>query len=573
MHNRQYSHMQFITRWFRGIFTVLLMLLFFPSLTAQEVDFTSSNLPIVVIDTDGQDIPYDNPRIRAHMGIIWNGPGERNEVTDPYNDYDGVISIEIRGASSSGWSKKSYSIETENIDSSNYNVPLLGMPTENDWVLYAPYYDRSLMRNVLTYRMVETWGWYAPRTRYCELVLNDKYKGVYVLMEKIKRDKNRVDISKMDEDDNAGDSLTGGYIFKVDKEPWKPGFDGKYKPSTEKDLLTRYQYVYPKSDHITPSQEDYISHYVWDFEDAIHSKYPHDPVTGYPAYLNVASFVDNFLINELSKNVDGYRLSSYYHKDRDSKGGKITAGPVWDYNFSFGNIAYYDAEKYTSWSLSYMLSNGFVNGGDPFKVPSWWDPLFHDSLFVEQVISRWHELRQSLLTPDLFGQVVDAIADTLDESKDRNFTIWPGPGDPKLPEDGWFPPMGPTDNFTSYADEIDYLKWWTAQRIEWMDNNIEFLRNNVTPPVTDPLKFRLGQNIPNPFTSSTTIQYELLYQNHVILTIYSLTGRRIAVLVDELQPRGKYNITWSPQGLPAGLYLYELRAGSYRAVRKMSVTR
>jgi hypothetical protein len=133
--------------------------------------------------------------------------------------------------------------------------------------------------------------------------------------------------------------------------------------------------------------------------------------------------------------------------------------------------------------------------------------------------------------------------------------------------------MGPTEHFTSYADEINYLKEWTAQRINWMDNNIEFLRNNVTPPYQEPLRFRLEQNNPNPFTTSTTIRYELLYQNHVVLTIYSLTGQRIAVLVDELQPRGQYSVTWSPMGLPAGIYLYELRAGPFHAVKKLSVTR
>ena len=569
----RYHHPISINRLSRRLISAALLLCFFTSLQAQEVDFTSSNLPIVVIDTRGQHIPYDNPRIRADMGIIWNGPGERNEITDPFNDYDGMISIEIRGASSSGWSKKSYSIETEKPDSSNNNVSLLGLPKENDWVLYAPYYDRSLMRNVLTYHLAREWGWYAPRTRFCELVLNGDYQGVYVLTEKIKRDKNRVAIKKMDNDDNAGDSLTGGYIFKVDKEPWKPGFDGRYKPDPDDDLLTRYQYVYPKADRITPSQEDYISHYFWSFEDAIHSNHPHDTTNGYPAYLNVASFVDNYIINELSKNVDGYRLSSYYYKDRDSRGGKITAGPVWDYNFSFGNVAYYHAERAGEWNLQYLISPHFLHGGDPFLVPSWWDPLIHDSLFVEEVIRRWHELRQSLLTPETINAFIDAVADTLDEAKDRNFTIWPGPGDPKLPGDGWFPPMGPTEHFTSYADEISYLKSWTAQRITWIDNNIEHLRDGATPPDTGPLKFWLGQNIPNPVITTTTIHYELLYQNHVVLTLYSLTGRRIAVLVDELQPRGKYNVTWSPHGLPAGIYLYELRAGPFRAVKKLSVVR
>ncbi len=182
------------------------------------IDFTSSNLPIIIINTNGLSIPYDNPRIVAEMGIIYNGQGERNNISDSLNNYSGKISIEIRGASSSGWSKKSYGIETQNDDGSNNNVSLLGMPEENDWILYASYYDRSFLRNVLTFKLANDMGWYASRTRYCELVLNGEYQGIYVLMEKIKRDKNRVDISKLNPDEISGDDVTGGYIIKVDKE-------------------------------------------------------------------------------------------------------------------------------------------------------------------------------------------------------------------------------------------------------------------------------------------------------------------------------------------------------------------
>ena len=536
-------------------------------LPAQEVDFTSSNLPIVVIDTRGQEIPKESPRIRADMGIIWNGPGQRNEITDPYNDYDGMISIKIHGSSSGGWSKKSYSIETEKPDSSNNNVPLLGMPKENDWILYAPYYDRSLMRNVLTYRMMESWGWYAPRTRYCEMVLNGDYQGIYVLTEKIKRDKHRVNIAKMDADDNAGDSLTGGYIFKVDKEPWKPHFNGKYRPYPDASYHTHYQYVYPKADNITPSQIDYISHHFWDFEDAAAGSDREDPEKGYPAYLNVASYVDMYLINELTKNVDGYVLSSYFYKDRDSDGGKITAGPVWDFNFSFGNVAYNHAQYYSDWQLQFYLNHNY-------SVPYWWNNLIYDSLFVEDVIQRWHELRQSLVTTEHIDAFIDAVADTLDEAKDRNFTIWIGPGDPPAPEDGWFPPSDPIDDFTSYADEINYLKMWTAQRIQWMDDHIEALRDKVIHPGdTASYDFLLSQNRPNPATDHTTFIYEIPYQYHVQLKIYSLTGRLVATLVDERQMRGRYNVPWNTQGIAAGMYIFELRAGPYRSVKKLMIVR
>ena len=569
-HPRPFS----ISRCFPALLTAIALWLALPGVLTAQVDFTSSNLPIVVIDTRGQEIPYDNPRIRADMGIIWNGPGRRNEITDPFNDYDGMISIEIRGASSSGWLKKSYSIETEKADSSNRNVSLLGMPKENDWVLYAPYYDRSLMRNVFTYRLVESWGRYAPRTRYCELVLNGNYQGVYVLTEKIKRDKNRVDIKKMDDDDNAGDSLTGGYIFKLDKESWKPNFPGKYRPTPEAPHHSHYQYVYPKPDRLTPSQADYIKHYFWAFEDAVQSSRPHDTVTGYPAYIDIASFVDHFLISELAKNVDSYYFSCYFHKDRDSRGGKITMGPVWDYNFAYGNVAYNDAEHYTGWELMFFLNHNHAHPTDPYPVPFWWNNLIHDSLFVERVIARWHGLRQSLLTPERVNTFVDAVADTLDEAKERNFSIWIGPGDPAAPGDGWFPPDDPIDDFTSYADEINYLKMWTGQRIRWIDDNVEKLRDGVWHPGdSEDHDFRMMQNYPNPFTDKTTITYDIPYQYDVQMKIYSLTGRLVATLVDEKQVRGRYEVVWQPRGLPAGIYIVELRAGPHRTTRKISVIR
>ena len=192
----------------KAIRFVVITFFFLISLSGKtQVTFTSSNLPIVVIETGGFDIPYDDPRLIADMGVIYNSQGTRNNITDPFNNYDGKISIEIRGSSSAGWSKKSYSFETRNPDNSNNNISLIGLPRENDWVLYAPYYDRSFLRNVFTFHLAREMGWYASRTRYCELLLDGEYKGIYVLMEKVKRDSNRVHISKLTDLDVYGDEI------------------------------------------------------------------------------------------------------------------------------------------------------------------------------------------------------------------------------------------------------------------------------------------------------------------------------------------------------------------------------
>ncbi|MBC8384513.1 MAG: CotH kinase family protein, partial [Candidatus Cloacimonetes bacterium] len=178
--------------------------------------FEESHLPIVIIDTYGQEIP-NSYRIVVHIGIINNESSETNYITDPFDSYDGFAGIEIRGSSSVMFPKKQYAFETQDEFGENLNVPLLGLPTENDWILYAPYSDKTLIRNALAYELARKAGRYASRLRFCELVINDDYKGLYILFEKIKRDDDRVDISEMDQDDIAGDELTGGYILKVDK--------------------------------------------------------------------------------------------------------------------------------------------------------------------------------------------------------------------------------------------------------------------------------------------------------------------------------------------------------------------
>ncbi|HEX5167778.1 MAG TPA: CotH kinase family protein, partial [Cyclobacteriaceae bacterium] len=197
---------------------ILLLLVLLASLASSSngQTFSSSNLPIIVIDTDNQPI-LDDPKIMASMGIIDNGAGERNNLADPFNNYDGKMGIEIRGSSSQMFPKKQYGIELWDDASNGIDASLLGLPEEEDWVLFAPYNDKSLMRDVMAYKLGRDMGHYAPRTKYCEVVLNDQYNGLYVLIEKIKRDKNRVDINKLDPDEISGNSLTGGYILKLDK--------------------------------------------------------------------------------------------------------------------------------------------------------------------------------------------------------------------------------------------------------------------------------------------------------------------------------------------------------------------
>ena len=326
-------------------------LIFLLPFCAYAQTFTSSNLPLVVLNTNGQII-IDDPKINATMGIIWNGPGKRNTLSDPKNDFNGNISIEIRGSSSQGFLKKSYGFETKSIDLVDMDVSLLGMPAETDWVLYAPYTDKTMIRDVFTYTMDASLGHYSPRCRYVELFLNGKYEGVYVLMEKIKRNTNRVDIAKLLITDTTGENLTGGYIIKIDKITGGGGGVGWYSDYSNVYGKTYYQYEYPKSNEITIEQKSYIQSYVRGMEKALYL----EKFTGtgsYHEYLNDSSFIDFMIINEFAKNVDGYRLSSYLYKGKNKM---MNCGPIWDFNLTYGNADYYNA--WTTTGFQYKADLG-----------------------------------------------------------------------------------------------------------------------------------------------------------------------------------------------------------------------
>lgn len=271
----------------------------------QKVNFTSSNLPIVVIDTHGQAIP-DEPKIEADMGIIYNGPGVRNNLSDPFNHYNGKIAIEIRGSSSQQFPKKQYGFETKDAQGKDLDVSLLNMPEEADWILSASYSDKTLMRNVLAYKLANDMGRYASRTQFCEVVLNGDYHGVYMLMEKIKRDKNRVNISKMEPTDISGDALTGGYIIKIDKLEGSDtdGWYSTFLPYPGAWQRIYYQYDTPKLEDLAPEQISYIKNFVFTFENLMTKPEYADPQNGYAQYIDIDSFVDYFILNEISRNVE-----------------------------------------------------------------------------------------------------------------------------------------------------------------------------------------------------------------------------------------------------------------------------
>jgi subtilisin-like proprotein convertase family protein len=499
----------------------------------------SSDIPVVLINTNGQSIP-DDPKITGWMGIIDNGPGIRNYVTDPPNDYDGYIGIELRGTSSLSFPQKQYGIETRDSSGVDTSVAILGMPPESDWVLYAPYNDKTLMRNALTYSLARDMGRYASRSRFCELVLNGEYKGVYTFFEKIKRDSARVSISKLTPTDTAGADVTGGYICSldwVDNDGWYSNYPPDPTNPTNNDIF--YQYIYPKDDVIHSLQEDYIQQYVDSFETALSGSGFGDPLTGWRKYAHEGSFIDYYIMNELSKNVDGYRLSAFFYKEKITDGNMIKMGPLWDFNLAWHNADYCNNQFYGGWAYEFT---DFCAWDFPF----WWRRLNQDTLFQNNVRCRWEELRTGVLDTAYMFNYIDSIATLLDESRQRHFYTYPILGIYVWPNPSPIP--------TTYAGEINSLKTWIRNRVIFMDNN---LPGNCIISGTANGSASSGPLLnvyPNPARDEVTIAHP--DAQAAIIRLLDVTGRTVRGVPSNRSGQTVIEVA----DLPDGMYLVTLEA-------------
>jgi hypothetical protein len=518
-----------------------------PSWFVAPLNFSSSNLPIVVINTLSQTI-QDDPKITCDMGIIYNGTGIRNYMTDPFNEYNGKIGIEIRGSSSQMFPKKSYGVETRDALGLSNNVSLLGMPSENDWILYAPYTDKTLMRDVMVYQFGNDCGRYAPNTRFVELVINGEYMGVYVLEEKIKIDNGRVDIASLNTGDTIGDELTGGYILKIDK--FTGGSDyflSTYLSPTGSQIP--FLYHDPEGMELHPLQQNYIQGFMQDFEDALFGPSFNDPILGYRRYINVGSFIDYFLANEFSRNVDGYRLSTYFYKDKNSNDSLLHIGPLWDFNLALGNADYCDGGLTTGWAYEFDL----VCGGDGYQIPQWWYRLLEDTVFANELKCRYLELRSGILSDAYLMNQMDSMANVLDESQQRNYLKWPILGTYVWP-----------NNYigTTFQEEMDYLKNWVSQRMSWLDANMPGNCPNLGWDELPQLDFSL---FPNPASDDLQI---VLNQPANKLSLFTISGdliREESVLSQHMQ----IDIS----DLPNGLYFIVIQGDGCLGALRFSVVR
>ena len=437
----------------RTISKIILLIVMITSYATKAQTFTDSNLPIVIITTDNDPITglpleiLDDPKILATMKIIKRPDGTRNYLTDQntaaYLNYNGRIGIEIRGSSTQALPKKQYSLTTlkaNNID--NNNVSIFGMPSENDWILNGLGFDPSLIRDYLAYYMSRQLGNYASNTQFCEVVINGDYKGLYVFQEKIKSSEFRVNVLKIKATDNTFPNITGGYITKADKTT---GGDPVAFWMDE----TKFVHDLPKAENATVEQTDYIEGV---FNSLLDQAYIQNLQNGYRTIIDVPSFIDFMLVNELASNADVYQFSTFFHKDR---GGKLRAGPVWDFNQGFGST-FTNSSDVDEW----QFSNGNRIG------PEFWFALSENGTFSCNFSKRWNEVKApgQPLNQDVLIAYIDNTLSYISEAIPREQERW--------------------GTLADHTVDIARIKTFIVARTAWITNNIGSFANcaNVTLP-------------------------------------------------------------------------------------------
>jgi len=436
----------------------------------------SSNLPIMVLDSNGVNIDAANkpdaprPFRPVYSVVIDRDDADGLARLDGTPDFTGRGGAHVRGNSSSGFPKKQYALETWNNEDEDKDVSLLGMPEESDWILQAPYSDKTMMRNALVYEASRELNGNlgGVRTRYVEVFFNQNngtvtendYRGVYVLMEKIKRDKERVDVEKLNDLVTDPELISGGYIFKRDKAPYSNPWNTAIENAP-------FDMHYPEDPN--EAQFNFLTGYLDEMEGALYGPKYKDPDSGYAAYLDVPSFIDAHLFVEAFKNIDGYRISTYFSKPRD---GKVQALPIWDYNLALGNSYFLTGDDPEGWYYDLTSPADYY----------WYDRMFVDEEFELAYWDRFWELRRGMLsTPGFYARIdrhaaelqgdagaPNALTRNFDEWDILGTNIWPNP-------DGW-------DDRTTYEDEVDWMKAWFEDRLDWIETQSKGTSGLAQPP-------------------------------------------------------------------------------------------
>jgi len=493
------------------------------------------DLPIVFVDTKGKCLDSKvTEKIPATMKVL---DGKMNNVADSAKGTRYDIGIKVRGQSSALFPKPGYGVEVRDEKGEGTDVSLFGLPPSDDWVFHGPYVDKSLMRNALAHWLFRQAGHYSPRSKHFDLYINGVYRGVYVLLEKIKRDKYRVDVSKLKETDISGEEVTGGYIWAFDKTGTNTGGAGsgpieKEGFSTSDGLNVILHY--PKKENIKSEQEAYLKKYLNDLEGLFKNG---KNGQGYEKYVDMTSALDYVLHEEVTNNADSYWCSFFLHKPKDktdSNGvkteGKVTLGPAWDFNLAMSNGSQPEngggqggqggwnqgggmggmwggmggmggMGGFTSSGNGWQIENSMKSGqgmmgmGSSLKVPNWLLGMWKDSHYQSELKKRWAELRSGVWHTKTMDKYLDSMKTYLKSAADRNFKRWPnlgkssgqGDNDPEPMKFcnqgggqqggmwgmGGGMPMGGY-NATTWDGEFEHLRKKMKERMAWMDQQLGF---------------------------------------------------------------------------------------------------
>lgn len=365
----------------------------------------STHLPVVILNTNGQQIMSKldtdgDPKINIEVQIIDN-EDSLNSIGDT-PAVETISSVRYRGNSSLYYDKKQYALEFLNADGTENVTEVMGMAAGSEWVLNGTFLDKSHIRNYIAYNIAGEIMDYAPNIRFCEVFLYDgetyTYQGLYTMVESIERALDRVNVTKYDED-----RIESSYIIRRDR--FSEDEVMLYNYGTVNGLTEEWLGVkYPSEAKITEETLKYIENDISEFERVIYSD-DYETFKTYTNYINVDSFVDYFVINEFFGNYDAGLHSTYAYKDLT---GKLTMGPVWDYDGAMDNA--------TPWELE--------PDATAFKTASWFNALIKDEEFCRKVVARYNELRKSYLSDEYIDEYIDELVDYLGASIDRDYQVW-----------------------------------------------------------------------------------------------------------------------------------------------------
>jgi hypothetical protein len=438
----------------------------------------SSDLPIVLIDGYGTGKPEDKEVYKDVAFMVFEPQNGTTTLTVLPN-LATRGGYHVRGQSSANFPQTPYKIEFWDNNGKDADYPLLGMPSDSDWALIPPYYDRALIRNPFVYTLGRDMGMEAPRTAYAEVYINYEsrpvsdadYQGIYWISETIKNNKVRTNLKQLEEEDKVAPKISGGYIFKFDQlaaeepkllctgsDPIPGGFGGPGGPGgpggggmggggSTGTCWTDLELVDPDPTNV--EQTTWLTAYIQQFHDSLHTT----PIGNYAEFIDVPSFVDYLIVNELTRNVDAYVRSAYYFKDRD---GKLKAGPLWDYNFSLAVGGQGTIDPAGGWQFQ-----GTRN------INNWYPKLTSDPAFMTLVKARYAELRQNLLSTAAMEQRITMLSAPLTNAVARDFVKWPV-ADVYPTSNGFV--RGPT--VATWPEQVQAMRDYVSARLTWMDTQL-----------------------------------------------------------------------------------------------------